>query len=142
MEKIYIACDHGGFQLKEHLIKFLKKSYEIIDLGTDNEKGVDYPDFGKKLAKAVLKEKTRGIGICGTGIGISITLNRFKGIRAALCHDEYTAKMAREHNNANVLCMGGRIVGVEEAEKIVDVWLSTDYSGEDRHTRRNNKVDE
>jgi ribose 5-phosphate isomerase B len=135
---ICLAADHGGFQLKAHLIQYLEaQGYTIKDLGThEPEVSVDYPDYARKMARAVLSEAGRlGILICGTGIGMSIAANRYQGVRAALCHDEYTAKMARQHNNANVLVLGGRVLSPDCAEKIVSVWLKEDYEG-GRHDRR------
>jgi len=137
--KILIASDHGGFELKEKIKAKLKK-YDVEDLG-GTEEPCDYPDYAKKLCKKIKKDEL-GILICGTGIGMSIAANRFKGIRAALCYDEYSAKMSREHNDANVLVLGGRTLSFEKAEKIVDIWLNTKFSGEERHERRIRKIDE
>ncbi len=137
---VVIGSDHGGFQLKNHLKKYLQeKGEEVFDCGTESEESVDYPDFAKKVSEEVLKKEAPGIIICGTGIGVSMTANKVKGIRAALAHDEYTARMAREHNNANVLCLGGRVLDPQEAEKIVDVFLNTDFEG-GRHQRRVEKI--
>lgn len=139
---IGIGSDHGGFELKEVLKKFLDENYEIKDYGCFSEKSVDYPDIAKSLCKELLDGKIdRGILICGTGIGMSITANRFKGIRATLCNDLFSAKMSRRHNNSNVLCLGGRILGKELAKEIVKVWLTEPFDG-DRHLRRLNKIDE
>ena len=138
--RIAIACDHGGFHLKEHIKKYLtEKGIEIVDHGTYNEDSVDYPDFAEKLCKDITSGESgaeRGILICGTGIGISIAANKCKGIRAALCADVFSAKMSREHNNANVIAIGARIVGAELAKDIVKTFLTTDFSGEERHQRR------
>ena len=141
--KIGIASDHGGFELKQFLKNFLlKKNVVIEDFGCESEHSVDYPDYAKKLCNAILSGKIeRGILICGTGIGMSITANRFKGIRATLCNDLFSAKMSRKHNNSNVLCVGGRIVGKELAKEIVEVWLNEKFEGE-RHIRRLKKIDE
>lgn len=139
--KLLIGSDHGGIHLKEYLKKYLTdKGYEITDVGTYTEDSCDYPDYAAKLCAELLKGTTnKGILICGTGIGISIAANKCKGIRAAVCNDVYSAKMSREHNDANVLCMGERIVGVGVAELIVDTWLKTDFSG-GRHARRVDKI--
>ncbi len=141
--KIAIASDHGGFHLKEHIKKYLQdKNIEVLDHGTYSEESVDYPDFAAKLCEDITgggSGAERGILICGTGIGISIAANKCKGIRAALCSDVFSAKMSREHNNANVLCMGARTVGVGPAEMIVDTWLTTEFLG-GRHQRRVDKI--
>jgi ribose 5-phosphate isomerase B len=133
---IHIGSDHGGFALKSRLSAILKhKGYEIDDLGTYSEDSVDYPEQGKKVALAVLKDGNTGIIICGTGIGISIAANRFKGIRAALCHNVEYAKLSREHNNANILALGGRFLDDRSAEEITDAFLKTEFQG-GRHQRR------
>ena len=131
MKKIAIASDHGGFDLKESVIAhLLNDDWEIDDLGPSNEDSVDYPDYGVKLAEAIAnKEVERGIVICGTGVGMSIVVNRFPGIRGTLCSDVYTAKMCREHNDSNILIMGGRVIGKGLASEIVDTWLSTAFEG-------------
>jgi len=140
--KIFIASDHGGYKLKEVLKDFLKSlNYKFEDLGTYNEEPVDYPDYTKKLCLKVLKYNGKGILICGAGIGTSIAANKFKGIRAALCHDTYSARMSRDHNNANVLCLGGRVLGNELAKDIVRIWLETPFSRDERHIRRLNKIE-
>ncbi len=141
--KIAIASDHAGFELKSYIKEYLlKKKLSVEDFGTDSEESVDYPDFAKKLCESILKNNfKRGILICGTGVGMSITANRFKGIRAALCQDLYTAEFSRLHNDSNVLCLPGRIVGKGLAEKIVDVWLKTEFEG-GRHKRRIDKIEE
>lgn len=135
--KIAIGSDHGGFELKktikEHL---LDKGYEILDYGTESSKSVDYPEYGFKVGQAVISEAAElGLVICGTGIGISISANKVKGIRAALCTDSYMARMAREHNNANILALGARVVGPGLALDIVDTFLSTPFGGQ-RHSQR------
>jgi ribose 5-phosphate isomerase B len=139
--KIVLACDHGGFQLKEAVKEHLVKSgYDIKDIGVYNTDSVDYPDFGKKAAEMVVnKEVEKGIIICGTGIGISIAANKVKGIRCALCTNEFMAKMSRMHNNANMLALGERVIGKGVAIDIVDIWLSTDFEG-GRHENRVNKM--
>ena len=139
--KIVLASDHGGFELKEAIKKHLiKKGYDINDIGVNDTKSVDYPDYGKRAAMMVAgKEADRGIIICGTGIGISIAANKVKGIRCALCTNEYMARMSRMHNNANMLAIGGRVTGIGLAEDMVDVWLSTEFEG-GRHEIRVNKI--
>ncbi len=140
--KIGLASDHGGFELKEELKAFLKSlGVEPIDMGTFNEESVDYPDFGILVAEKVSRgELERGILICGTGIGMSIVANKFTGIRAALVNDLYSSRCAREHNDANILIIGGRIVGKELAKEIVKVWLETPFAG-GRHKRRLEKIE-
>ena len=141
MEKIAIASDHGGYDLKSYLLIFLKElGYEVEDLGPSNSSAVDYPDYGSTLAKVVGEGKiARGIVICGTGIGMSIVVNRFPGIRGTLCSDLYAAKLCREHNDSNVLIMGGRVVGLDLAKEIVKTWLNTPFEG-GRHQKRLNKI--
>ena len=142
-QDIFIAADHGALELKNYLRDQLqsKIGLNIIDLGTDSDDSVDYPDFAEALVKEVLKDSSRlGILCCGTGIGISIKANRYKGIRAALVHDEFTAKMAKAHNNANVLCLGGRTHSPELALKLVTIWLEEAFEG-GRHQRRLDKLD-
>jgi len=139
--KIGIGSDHGGFELKEVIKEYLGKlDIEYIDYGTYSKESVDYPDYGKKLADAVVaKEIDRGIVICGTGIGISISANKVKGIRCALCGDTYSARMSREHNDANVLALGARVLGIDLALEIVSVWLKSEFQG-GRHLIRVNKI--
>lgn len=139
--KIVIASDHGGFRLKQEIIKQLEgKNIEYEDFGAYSEESVDYPDYGQSVGEAVASGKfDRGIVICGTGIGISIAANKVPGVRAALCGDCFSAKASREHNNANVLALGERVIGVELAKMIVDVWLDTEFAGE-RHERRVGKI--
>ena len=135
--KIAIASDHGGFGLKEHLKNFLEeRGYKVVDLGTHLEDSVDYPVYGKACADAVISGVAeKGIVICGTGIGISIAANKGKGIRCALCTDIHMASMAKRHNDANILAMGGRTTDFETAEAITDMWLNTPFEG-GRHQRR------
>ncbi|RLE63589.1 MAG: ribose 5-phosphate isomerase B [Thermoprotei archaeon] len=139
--KIGIASDHAGYKLKEYLKKILEKEgHQIVDLGTYNLESVDYPDYAAKLAELVSKGLVkRGILICGTGIGMSIVANKFPGIRAAVCWSEETAALSRRHNDANILCLGGRILKNEEAAKILRVWLNTEFE-EGRHLRRIEKI--
>jgi len=139
--QIGLACDHGGFELKEELKAFLKSTgVEPIDMGSFNEESVDYPDFGVRVAEKVSRgELERGILICGTGIGMSIVANKFPGVRAALANDLYSARCSREHNDANILVIGGRIIGRGMALEILKVWLSTPFAG-GRHQRRIDKI--
>jgi len=141
--KIAVGADHAGFRLKEHLKNYLKKNeLDVIDYGTDSDQSVDYPDFGKKVAKAVQNgEVDRGIVICGTGIGMSMVANKYRNVRAALCLYPKMAEMARRHNDANVLAMGGRFVANQLALDILDVFLNTDFEG-GRHKRRVDKIDD
>lgn len=141
---IALGCDHGGYELMREVIAYLdEKGLEYKNFGCDSTEAVDYPIYAKKVAKAILsKECEKGILICGTGIGISITANRFKGIRAALCSDCFSAEATRQHNNANILAMGGRVVGPGLAVKIVDTFLNTEFSNAERHVNRVNAIDE
>ena len=141
---IAIGCDHGGFELKQEIIKYLEeKKVEYKDYGCYDTNSVDYPEYAKKVANAVVsKEAEKGILICGTGIGISIAANKVKGIRAALCHDCFSAQATREHNDSNVLALGGRIVGPGLAVKIVDIFLNTPFSNDERHIRRIEQIED
>ena len=140
--KYFIGTDHAGFEVKPFVIEFLKnRGIEVEDLGTYSSESVDYPDYAHKVAKAVLENPgSKGILICGSGIGMSLAANKHKGIRAALCHDYYTAAMARRHNDANILCFGARIVGLGEIESILEAWLTHEFEG-GRHQRRVEKID-
>jgi len=140
--QIGLACDHGGFELKEELKAFLKSlGAEPVDLGTFNEDSVDYPDFGIRVAEKISKgELEKGILICGTGIGMSIVANKFRGVRAALVNDLYSARFCREHTDANILVIGGRIVGKDLAKEIVKTWFQTPFAG-GRHKRRLEKIE-
>jgi ribose 5-phosphate isomerase B len=140
--KFYIATDHAGLDLKNLTVEMLKeKGHEVVDLGPFDKERVDYPDFAMKVCSHVLEDKeSHGILICGSGIGMSMAANRHKGIRAALCHDAYTADMARAHNDANVLCFGERVVGPGVAESIVDAWCAGLFEG-GRHTGRVAKIE-
>jgi ribose 5-phosphate isomerase B len=135
---VALAADHGGFKIKEELKPELEKmGVDCIDLGTDSVDSVDYPDFGRAVADAIADGRAeRGVIICGTGIGIAIAANRVGGIRAAVCHDATTARLAREHNDANVLAFGARIIGREVAIDCLRTFLSTPFEGGARHTRR------
>lgn len=141
--KIAIGSDHGGFTLKEEIKSYVESlGYEVKDFGTYTKESVDYPDIAKEVAESVVDGAyDRGILICGTGIGISIAANKVRGIRAALCHDTFSAHASREHNNANILAMGERVIGVELAKEITKVWLHAEFEG-DRHLRRINKISE
>ncbi len=138
---IYLASDHGGVDLKDHLAKYLEtKGYTVKDLGTNGKESVDYPDFANEMAEALKDEPDAfGLLICGSGIGISIAANRHSHIRAALVNEETSAKLARQHNNANVLCLGGRLSGSTLSEACVDAFLSTPFEG-GRHERRVEKL--
>ena len=135
--KIAIGSDHGGFNLKQEVIKHLKqRGIEFKDFGTYNTESCHYPVYAKAVAKAVVNnEYDRGILICGTGIGISIAANKVNGIRASLCSDTYSARLTREHNNSNILCLGERVIGTGLALDIVDAWLDAEFEGE-RHQIR------
>ena len=141
---IAIGSDHGGFELKKEIIAYLEKNnLEYKDYGTYTSDSCDYPVYAKKVANAILEgECEKGILICGTGIGISITANKFKGIRAALCHDCFSAQATREHNDANIVAMGARVVGPGLAVKIVDTFLNTEFSNDERHINRIRQMEE
>jgi ribose 5-phosphate isomerase B len=143
METVFLGCDHGGFALKQDIVKQLQSlTFPVQDLGCDCEEiSVHYPTYAHKVVRAILANPgSRGILICGTGLGMSIAANRFPGIRAALCQELYTAKMSRLHNDANLLVMGGRIVGPGLAREIVSVWLNTPFEG-GRHQERLNLIE-
>ncbi len=142
--KIAIGCDHGGYLLKQDILIWLEENdYEFEDFGCYNTESVDYPVYAEKVARAVASgECEKGIIICGTGIGISITANKIPGIRAALCGDCFSAEMTRLHNDANILAMGARVVGPGLALKIVDTFLDTPFSGDERHIRRINQIED
>jgi len=139
--RLAVASDHGGFRLKAEIIKFLEdRSIEFEDLGTYSEESVDYPDFALALAQSVASGRNSlGIVCCGTGIGVSISANKVPGVRAALCHDPYSARMAREHNDANVIALGERVVGPGLALEIVGAFLEGEFQG-GRHSRRVDKI--
>ncbi len=140
--KIALGSDHGGYKLKENLKEYLKELYvEYSDFGCDSEQPIDYPDIGFKVSNEVKDGNfDKGILICGTGIGMSIVANKVKGIRASLCHDTFSARNAREHNDANILTLGARVIGVGLAKEIVKVWLNTKFSQGERHANRLNKI--
>ena len=139
--KIAIASDHGGYDYKQELIPYIESlGHQVLDLGCHGPASVDYPDYGIPCAQAVARgEADRGVVICGTGIGISISANKVPGIRCALCTDPVMARLTRDHNDANMLAMGGRIIGIELAKGIVQVFLSTEFSG-GRHKTRIDKI--
>ncbi|MGE5558973.1 MAG: ribose 5-phosphate isomerase B [Bacillota bacterium] len=137
---IYIGCDQGGLALKNELIPCLSaRGLKFKDIGTFTAESVDYPDIAETLCRKISGQDDRGILICGTGIGMSISANKMPGIRAALCHDTYSARMARAHNNANVLVMGGRVIGPELAKEICGIFFSTGFDG-GRHAVRVEKI--
>jgi ribose 5-phosphate isomerase B len=145
MSKLVLGADHGGYELKEAIKLFLAEAYphmECSDLGTYDLTSVHYPDFAKKVCEAIISGKAeKGILVCGTGIGISMMANRYAGIRAAVVHDVFTAEMAKAHNNANVLCLGGRVTPVDLAQKCVKKWLDTEFEN-GRHSERIAMFDE
>lgn len=141
--KLVIGCDHGALELKESVKKVLAEFEDIHveDVGTYTGDSVDYPDIAEKVCSKITSgEAEKGIVLCGTGLGISIAANKIKGIRAALCHDVFSARMSREHNDANVLAMGGRVIGFGPAGEIVRAWVTTDFSHDERHQRRIDKM--
>ncbi|MEE0864041.1 MAG: ribose 5-phosphate isomerase B [Alistipes sp.] len=140
-KKIGIACDHAAYELKEFLVGYLaSKGFEVKDFGCYSEESVDYPDFAHPLAEAIENgELERGIGLCGSGEGISMTLNKHQAIRAALCWIPEIAKLSRQHNNSNVLCMPARFISNDEALEMLNIWLETEYEG-GRHQRRLDKM--
>ncbi len=140
--KFYIATDHAGIDLKDFTVELLKeKGHEVIDLGPFDKERVDYPDYAVKVSQSVLGDsESQGILICGSGIGMSMAANRHSGIRAALCHDAYTATVARAHNDANILCFGERIIGKGVAESIIDAWIAGSFEG-GRHVGRVEKIE-
>ena len=141
--KIYIAADHAGFNLKNHLKEYLiADGYDIEDCGAyEYDPLDDYPDYAKPLAESVSSGKTdRGIMVCGSGVGASVAANKVKGVRAAVCHDIYSAHQGVEHDDMNVLCLGSRIVGTEVVRELVSAFISAEYTNEERHARRLTKV--
>lgn len=140
--KIALASDHGGFELKEKIYNYLlDKGYDVINFGTNSAESCDYPIYAQKACNAILNDNfNRGILICGTGIGMSMMANRYKGIRAACLSDKYSAQMTRKHNDSNVLCFGARVIDETLAKEIVDIWLETKYEG-GRHQKRIDMLD-
>ncbi|MXZ67485.1 MAG: ribose 5-phosphate isomerase B [Acidimicrobiia bacterium] len=139
--RVAIGADHAGYPLKEHLLSILQGDHDVIDLGTHSTAAVDYPDLAIAVAEAVrCGEADRGIIVCGSGVGAAIAANKVTGIRAALAHDHYSAHQGVEHDDANVLCLGGRVVGSDVAEELVEAFLGATFSGEERHRRRLAKI--
>lgn len=135
--KIGIANDHAAVEMKNEIVAYLtEKGHEVVNYGTDTHDSCNYPEFGEKVGRAVASgEVEKGIAICGSGLGISLAANKVKGVRACLCSEPYTAKMSREHNDANVLAFGARVIGIEMAKMIVDTWLETEFLGGRHQTR-------
>ena len=143
MTKVFIGSDHGGYSLKEKIKEvFTPLGYEFEDMGTNSLESCDYPVYAEKVAKKVIETNEKGILVCGTGIGMSIAANKFKGIRASHCTDTFSARMTREHNDSNILCLGERITGQDLALDIVKIWLETPFSNGDRHINRINLIKE
>ena len=143
MKRVALAADHAGLPLKEKIAGLMRESgFVVLDLGTDSEESVDYPDFAKAIGEAIQKGKAvRGILICGSGVGACVATNKMRGIRAGLCHDTYSARQGVEHDDINVLCLGARVIGEEVARELVWAFLSARFSGEERHVRRLAKVE-
>ena len=140
IDKVFLASDHAGFELKNELKEAIKGlGYEVVDLGTNDKNSVDYPDYAHLLASK-LEPNCYGVLVCGTGIGISIAANRHENVRCALCHDEFTARLAREHNDANVIAFGARVIGAGVAISVVEAFLKTEFAG-GRHERRVKKIE-
>jgi ribose 5-phosphate isomerase B len=140
--KVAVACDHGGFPMKEIVLETVRiAGHDVTDLGTDSSEPVDYPDYAEKVGRAIQKgEVDRGILICGSGVGAAIAANKMRGIRAGVCHDTYSAHQSVEHDDANVLALGARIIGPELAVELVHAFLKARFTGEDRHVRRVAKI--
>ncbi len=143
-ERLVLAADHGGFDLKQELAEGLREAgYVVSDLGTAKNTACDYPDYAHAAAQGILSGRyDRGILICGTGVGMAITANRYRGVRAVNCSDVFTARYSRVHNDANVLTLGGRVLGFGLAWEIVNAWLATPFGGDSRHLRRIGKIEE
>jgi ribose 5-phosphate isomerase B len=141
--KIALGCDHGGLEHKNAIGEFLKENgFEVVDFGIYEQVSVDYPDIAKKVCESIINGETeRGILVCGTGIGMSIAANKYKGIRAAACSEHFSAKYTRLHNNSNILCLGGRVVGVGTAIELADLFVNTEFEG-GRHQNRIDKIAE
>jgi ribose 5-phosphate isomerase B len=140
--RIAVGCDHAGFPLKGPAVQELRRlGHEVIDLGTNSEEAVDYPDFAQAVGEAVMRgEAERGLLVCGSGVGASVAANKVPGVRAATCHDTFSARQGVEDDDMNVLCLGARVIGRNLALEIIRAWLGATFSGEERHTRRLNKV--
>lgn len=140
IDKVFLASDHAGFELKNELKEAIKGlGYEVVDLGTNDKNSVDYPDYAHLLASK-LEPNCYGVLVCGTGIGISIAANRHENVRCALCHDEFTARLAREHNDANAIAFGARVIGAGVAISAVEAFLKTEFAG-GRHEKRVKKIE-
>jgi ribose 5-phosphate isomerase B len=142
--RIAVGADHGGYRLKIQIVEFLKKlGHEVNDRGTHSEEPADYPDYARAISQEImLKQADRAVLICGSGVGACIAANKFPGMRAAICHDTFSAHQGVEDDNVNILCLGARVIGDELAKDIVKVWLSASFSGAERHRRRLSKVEE
>ncbi len=140
--RVAVACDHGGFPLKAAVIESVRKAgHDAVDLGTNSADPVDYPDYAKAIGEAIQKGKAdRGILLCGSGVGASVAANKMRGIRAAICHDVYSAHQGVEHDDMNVMALGGRVIGVALAQDLVASFLGSIFSGEERHARRLEKI--
>ncbi len=140
--KVAVACDHGGFPLKEIVLETVRRAgHEAMDLGTDSSNPVDYPDYAEKVGRAIQNgDVERGILICGSGVGAAIAANKMRGIRAGVCHDIYSAHQSVEHDDANVLALGARVIGPELASELIRAFLKARFSGENRYVRRVSKV--
>jgi RpiB/LacA/LacB family sugar-phosphate isomerase len=140
--RIAIGADHAGFDLKQILTDYLRhRGHEVIDQGTDSDDPVDYPDFAEAVSRALLAGQTeRGVLVCGSGVGASVSANKIPGIRAGLCHDTYSARQGVEHDDMNILVLGARVIGVEMARELVDNFLAAKFNGEERHRRRLDKI--
>ncbi len=142
--RIAIGADHGGFELKKRILEYLNEAgHSVVDLGADSPEPVDYPDYAKAVAEAILQGKAElGILVCGSGVGASIAANKFPGIRAALCHDTYSARQSREDDDANILCLGARVIGPALALEVIRTFLGSRFSEAERHRRRLAKIAE
>ena len=144
MSAVAVGSDHAGFSLKGEIVRFLnEEKWEVLDVGTHDTQPVDYPDVAKRIGSALLEGGAKkGILICGSGVGASVAANKIRGIRAGLCHDTYSAHQGVEHDDMNVLCLGARVVGTEVAKELAAAFLRAEFSGDERHVRRLNKVKE
>lgn len=140
--RIAVACDHAGFTLKDEVIAVIQNAgHDVLDLGTYNQEPVDYPDYAEKAGRAIVQgQADRGVLVCGSGVGACIAANKINGIYACVCHDTYSAHQGVEHDNMNMLCLGGRIIGVETAKEIVSAFIKASFSKEERHKRRFEKI--
>ncbi|HEY0982947.1 ribose 5-phosphate isomerase B [Schlesneria sp.] len=140
--RIALGCDHAGFPLKQRVASLIQAAgHQVIDCGTDSNCSVDYPDYARKVGETIIAgQADRGILVCGSGVGVSVAANKIPGIRAAICHDTYSAHQGVEHDSMNVLCIGARIVGEEVATELVKAFMSAEFSSDERHVRRLNKV--